>query len=241
MSPEELVAATAGSVNALGAKYYFDPATLSRGKELGLDGFRYYVIGRGGVLGNVEPPVVTSAFGYFAPAVIEKMWNSAREKIDPRDAARSHFDCIAELGRARLGDVDGLESFCEAADKVIGDQNPAGLSLFAGVAAESRVDDLPGRALQQLVVLRELRGSQHLAVVVATGLHASVAHALRRPDDIETFGWPADVGIPDGSAEQLAEIDRMTDAINADSYRTLTDGQRQAFAAGVTAIEAAFE
>ena len=66
-TPEELVATTASTVNGLGARFYFDPSTLAKGKELGLDGFRFYVLGRGGVLGDVESAVITSAFGYFNP------------------------------------------------------------------------------------------------------------------------------------------------------------------------------
>ena len=83
MTPEELVSTTAAKINSLGAIYYFDRATIAHGKEhLDLDGMRFYFIGRGGVLGDVEAPVVTSAFGYFAPAVVDKMWNTSKKKVD---------------------------------------------------------------------------------------------------------------------------------------------------------------
>ena len=99
MTPEELVAATSAQINSLGAIYYFHPDTIAHGKEaLGLDGMRFYFIGRAGVLGDVEAPVVTAAFGYFAPAVVAKMWNSSKEKVAPRDAA-------AAAGRGRRGSV----------------------------------------------------------------------------------------------------------------------------------------
>lgn len=241
MTPEELTTATFEAIGALGAKYYFHPDTLSVGKELGLDGFRFYVIGRGGVLGNVESPVVTSAFGYFHPAVIDKMWTTSCEIVEPREAARRSLQCNAALGRKHLGDVAGLDAFCEAAEAVCAGVNPAGLALYAGYVAEPLPDDAAARALQLIVTLRELRGSQHLAAIVAAGLHPAVAHALRRPDDLDTFGWADGVEIPDGATDTLAAVDAATDELTAATYRPLSDDQRTALATGVAAITAAFD
>ncbi len=78
-STREFIAAAAGPIGVLGASHYFAPGTVAIGKERGIDGFRFYFLGRGGVLGDVESEVVASAFGYFHPALVEKMWNSAKE------------------------------------------------------------------------------------------------------------------------------------------------------------------
>ncbi len=78
MTPTELVQAACPKIASLGAAFYFNPETVAKGKELGLDGFRFYFLGRGGVLGDVEARVVRSAFGYFAPELVDKMWNSSR-------------------------------------------------------------------------------------------------------------------------------------------------------------------
>ena len=102
MDAEALVEATAGPVNGLGAKFYFHPDSLAKGKEAGLDGFRLYIVGRGGVLGDCHADVVSSAFGYFNPAVIAKMWDSGRETMAPMDAAQLYLDCNADLGRGVL-------------------------------------------------------------------------------------------------------------------------------------------
>ena len=132
MTPEALVGATTRPINAIGAKYMFHPDTVAVGKEHNLDGFRWYVLGRGGVLGDVEPAVVTSAFGYFHPDTITKIWNSAKATMAPRDAGKRYLQCNADLGRKVLGDVaeDVLAGFCEAAIQVIADVNPAGLARF---------------------------------------------------------------------------------------------------------------
>jgi len=241
MTPEELVSATAAPVNSLGAIYYFHPSTLARGKELGLDGMRFYLIGRAGVLGDVAAPVVTSAFGYFAPAVIAKLWDTAKQTIAPHDAARAALECNAAIGRDKLGDVAGLDAFCAAAEQVVSKVNPSALSLYAGVAAEPLPEDLPARAMQLAVVHRELRGSVHLAAIIAAGIHPGVAHAIRRPNDVETFGWPADIAISDQDRTRLSAVDTVTNERSADHYRSLSDSQRADFVAGVNAMSAAFE
>ncbi|MEM7095068.1 MAG: hypothetical protein AAF567_18865 [Actinomycetota bacterium] len=240
MTPEDLVAQTAAKINALGAKFYFDPASLARGKEAGLDGFRLYILGRGGVLGDVSADVVSSAFGYFNPAVVASIWDSAREITTPMEAATLYLDCNADLGREKLADTEGLAAFCDAAEQVIADVAPAGLTLYTATARMPLPEDLPGRAMQLVVVHRELRGSLHLASIVAHGMDDAVAHALRRPDDVGTFGWADGIEIPDGSQPVLDQIDAATDAITANAYRSLSDAQRQAFVDGVNAIDAAW-
>ena len=60
MDALELVHQTSGLIGAAGAAFYFAPATIARGQELGLDRVQFYGLGRGGVLGDVEPNVTIS-------------------------------------------------------------------------------------------------------------------------------------------------------------------------------------
>lgn len=239
MVAQELIAATSPIIGKAGAAFYFHADTLARGKELKLDGFRFYMLGRGGVLGDVESDVVASAFGYFSRPLVARIWNTAKERLAPREAARAYLACCAHLGRSALATVDGLGAFCQAAEAIIAATNPAGLSLYAGVAAEPRVDDLPGRALQLVAVLRELRGSVHLLAVVASGLAPEVAHAIKRPNDVATFGWdPAPVW---GEAERakLNAAEALTDRLLLGAYNSLDAAASTAFLAGAQAIGAA--
>lgn len=240
MTPAELVATACPKIGSLGMAFYFIPETVSVGKEHGLDGFRFYFLGRGGVLGDVEAKVVQSAFGYFNGPLVDKMWNSAKEKMAPRDAARLYLKCCADLGRRKFADVDGLDAFCAAAEKVVAAAEPAALVLFAGIAAEPLQEDVPGRAMQLLAVLREFRGSAHLVAVVASGLSPQMAHALKRPNDYATFGYSGEA--PAGTDEdrrrhQAAE--QMTDAIVLPAFSSLNEGEAAALLAGVNAMEAA--
>ncbi len=238
MTPLDIVKQTSGPMGLLGQAFYFHSDTLAKGKELGLDGFRFYVIGRGGVLGDVEAPVVTSAFAYFHPAVIDKIWTSAKAKVGPREAASVYGMCCAELGRAHFGDLD-LAAFIDAAEAIVAAADPAGLSLFAGWSAEPLVADEAGRAMQLAAVLRELRGSAHIIAIRAAGLSAAIAHAIKRPDDTGTFGWdPAPEASDEHRAQHLSAED-LTDQLLVPSYATLSTSQGEALVAGTESMTAA--
>lgn len=246
MKTLELVRTVSPVVGKLGAAWYFTPETMQVGAELGLDGFRFYFLGRGGVLGDVEWPVVHAAFGYFEPSLIEKMWTSGSERARPRDAARAHLRACAEHGRRHLGEVDGLEAYCDAADAIVRSarRDPAGLSLFAGLASEPLPDDLPGRAMVVTAVLRELRGSAHLVAVAASGLPTPVAHRISRPDDMALFGWaPGTVPEPtdaDRAAHRAAEaltdemVSRFYAAVDEDAATALVDTSARMAAAAAS-------
>ena len=94
MTPHELAIKCAPMIADIGSAYYFVPNTLDAGKERGLGGYQFYFLGRGGVLGDVDPEVVTSAFGYFHPDLVTKIWNKARDTMDPREGARLHLSLI---------------------------------------------------------------------------------------------------------------------------------------------------
>lgn len=239
MTPEELVATACPKIGSLGSAFYFDPATVTKGKELGLDGFRFYILGRGGVLGDVESAVIHSAFGYFAPGLIDKMWNDAKSKMNPRDAGRAYVEAAQDFGRARFGQVEGLDAFCQAAGAVNDATDAASLALYAGLAAEPLAEDAPARAMQLTAVLREYRGSAHLAAVRVLGLDPAVAHAIKRPDDVTTFGYQEPPSY--GEAEQALhnEAEALTDKMVLGAYSAVDADGAAALVAGLEGMEAA--
>ena len=226
-------------MGSAGAAFYFHPDTLARGKELGLDGFRFYMLGRAGVMGDVPPLVVESAFSYFTPALVEKIYGSARERVAAGDAASAYWECAAGIGRQKLGDVDGLDAYCRAAEKVIGAVRMAGLPLFAGIASMPLAEDLPGRAMQLTAVLRELRGSVHLVAIVSVGLDNAIAHAIRRPDDVAMFGYEDTPAVTEEHRALLAQADELTNRLLAEPYGALDGSEGQALVDGAKAIAGA--
>jgi hypothetical protein len=243
MKPTDVMARACPSLGHLGSSFYFTPQTVAAGKAVGLDGFRFYFLGRGGVLGDVESAVVTSAFGYFKPSLVDKMWTSARKIYPPRDAARLYVGCCQDHGRARLGDVAGLGGFCEAAESLVSKAmaDPGGLTLFAGWAAEPLAEDLPARAMQLVAVLRELRGSAHLVAVRASGLSTPLAHRMKRPGDVATFGWEeGEVPEPTDEDQRSLELaEQLTDRLLEPVFAELGDAGATAFLSGLESVEAA--
>jgi hypothetical protein len=238
MTPLEIVQQTSPLINEAGNRFYFHPDTLARGKELGIDGFRFYFLGRGGVLGDVEPAVIVSAFGYFSPGVVETVWSSATQIMAPRDAARAYLACADHLGMQQLDGLDVLESFNDAAETLVDAVDRASLPLFAGIAAEPLPDHPAARAYRNICILRELRGSVHLLAIVATGVSPLVAHTIRRPDDVTSFGWESAPDISDDDRARLAVADELTDRLLVPPVEALTDDQREAFVTGVEVIRA---
>ncbi len=239
MDATELAAATGPHLNAAGAAFYFHPDTLATGKELGLDGFRFYALGRASVLGDVAPEVVQAAFGYFTVDLIAKIHGSAKQTLAPAEAAPIYHRCCADWGRAHLADVEGLDAFCRGAEAIIAAQPPAGLSLYAGWAAQPLVDDLPGRAAQLAAVLRELRGSVHLVALLASGLTDQQAHYLKRPDDYEAFGWGEPHDVDDSHRAAMDAAEDLTNRMLAPAFGAIAEDDQAAFVAAVEAIRAA--
>ncbi len=241
MTDEELLAAACPIIKDAGWAFYFAPATTARGAELGLDPFQFYALGRGGVLGDVEPAVVSSAFGYFNPSMVAALWNAAKAICPPRVAGAAYMQCSAEHGRSKLSAVEGLASFVVAAEKVLAATSLDALPLFAGVAAEPAATDLPGRAMQLVTILREYRGSAHLVAVRAVGLDTKTAHFAKRPADIAMFGWSADDApvIDDAVHAQMDAAEELTDRLVLPAFAVLDDADRAALVEGLQRIQSA--
>lgn len=228
-------------VGVLGGAYFFELETLEIGEKQGLDGFELYFIGRGGVLGDVEPAVVASAFGYFNPELVDRMWRSASEKVPPRQGARLYASACHELGRSKLADLPELAGLCSALEQVNEAADPRGLPLYAAHRAEPMPSDLPARTMQLLAVLREFRGAAHLCAVVANGIDPKLAHFMRRPDDMELFGWDTGetVVVGDEDRAALQRADDLTDRIVARAYGVLDGAATKSLLDGLAAAEAA--
>jgi hypothetical protein len=241
MTPQELMDLVCPKIRDLGWAFYLTPETSAVGERLGLDVLQFYFLGRGGVLGDVEPQVVASAFGYFNPHLLTEMWNSAREQCSPKEAARTYLGCSAELGRSRFGGIKNLEAFVEAAGAVNEAADPVGLPLYAGISAQPLVDDPTGRAMQLVTVLRELRGSAHLLAVRASGLDAKTAHFIKRPGDVAMFGWSEDdpPTITDRERSRHDAAEALTDDLLRPAYSVLDEDGRQALVDGISEIESA--
>lgn len=248
MTSLEVTDATAAVIGELGARYMLHPETMAVGTEAKYaNGFAWYVTGRGGVLGDVDADVVTSAFGFFGSGLIRKMWETGLQTESARDAGRRYAGACADFGRRRLEGAPGLERFSELSEKVLGNVDVSGLALFAALRAEPAPADAAGRAYWNISLLREWRGSEHIIAVRANGftpaqavltgykdLATGVAEATKRG-----FGE----GHPDATPlmARRPAIDAMTSTLQASGYEVLSGVERAEFAALVSGLKDALD
>ena len=241
ITTEELIKEACPLIRDHGWAYYFAPTTAARAEKLGLDLLSFYVMGRGGVLGDVEWPVVQSVFAYFKPDLIRDAWTAGKAIIDPRTAGRAYVESCHEYGRLKLAGVDGLDAFCNAAAAVNDAVEVAGLTLYAAARSEPLAEDAPARAMQLVAVLREFRGSAHLVALTASGVSAKEAHYINRPEAMALFGWSEgeEPAVTDEHRRLVKEAEALTDRLVTPAYSVLDEDGRAAMLDGIRAVSAA--
>ena len=200
-------------IGSLGAKYMLDPETMAHGAEAGYpNGFAYYVVGRGGVLGDVDSDVVYSAFMFFERTLIDKLWKAGVAVEGARAASKRYMQSCDAWGKKHLANVDNLDLFISPAEKLISQVDSSGLSLFAGLRAEPLPSDLSARAYRLITLLRELRGCLHIAACVTHGLSGLEASLVSSGEGMtKLHGWAPPY--PDVS-HQVAARDAAEKATN---------------------------
>ncbi len=239
MTPEDFNAATAQQIQQIGALHYFGEPAQTTAESLGLDGFRFYFVGRAGVLGDAPADVARSSFGYFEPGVMTKMWNTGKERADITEVAQAQLDIAYRLGADKLGQVDGLGDAAIAMREMADAIDPAGLPLFAGFRTLEMPEDPTHAFMHQAIVHRELRGSVHLACCAAMGLRSSAAHRISRPQDLQMFGYREEIAVSDDERSLFEQLEPMTDAAMTRHAQSINAEQRSQVAATVHAAHAA--
>lgn len=192
LSALEAAKLIAEPINDAGGRWMLHPETMGPCTDAGYpNGFVYYGLGRGGVLGDVDADVVIAAFGFFAPAIVRGVWDAGIGIEGPRNSSRRYGLACAAFGRAHLGAWAGASRFAELADKLIAAVPLPGMSLFAGWKHEIPPTDAVERAYFLAHVLREWRGSAHVLAVAATGLTPleSILASGGGADRAKLFGW----------------------------------------------------
>ncbi|MEY4032588.1 MAG: hypothetical protein RL573_1500 [Actinomycetota bacterium] len=248
MTSLEVTDATAAVIGELGARYMLHPETMAVGTEAKYaNGFAWYVTGRGGVLGDVDADVVTSAFGFFGGGLIRKMWETGLQTESARDAGRRYAGACAEFGRRRLQGVAGLERFSELAEKAMDSVDLSGLALFAALRAEPAPGDAAGRAYWNISLLREWRGSEHIIAVRANGFTPAQAVLTGYKDLATGVAEAAKRGFGEGHPDaaplmaRRAAIDAMTSQLQAAGFDALSGEERAEYASLVTVLKDALD
>ena len=208
-----------------GAPWYFDAKTLAAGKEHNLDGFRFYFLGRGGVLGDVEAEVVAERVRLLQPGARRRRCGP-RPRSAWRRATRPGCTCRAATSSRRdhFGAVDGLDAVLRRRREGQRRHQPGRPGAVRRHRQRAAPRRPPARALHLTAVLREARGSAHLLAIVASGLPPRIAHAIKRPTEGKEFGWD---DTPEPTADDRArwqQAEELTDRLLGPAFDVLDDG-----------------
>jgi hypothetical protein len=229
VTPEQTAAACRAGIEELGGAFAEDPRTLRRARQLGLTGWAFYVTGRGGVLGDVDPAVVAAAIGFIDEEAVRDGWLAARRVAPPPRIARHHREECCRWGRERLDLFDGVAKLVDLADRVVRAADASGMPLFAAWRALAVPEDGAGaRAAVLLHLLREHRAGAHLLAIRSVGLRPLDA-LLAEPDGEAAaiaFGWQPPYPPPGLSLRKRIWAGYLADRIVGPAYAALEVPER---------------
>ncbi len=245
-TPVETAAAVKDRIGQLGGGFMVSPQARAAGKGLGLRGWQYYFIGRCGVLGRVDPAVVSAAVYFFPDQTVTEAWTAASAVLSPEDGAQHYAGTCQDWGRHHLAGAPDLDRLAGLLEQVVAAAPVAGLPLFAGWRALPLPDDPPARVALLCQVLREHRGGCHGIAVMASGLTPleAVVAGSYGAGNAQFFGWPEPYPDPAPLVSRRAAAESLTDRLAAPAWAALDDAQseecrRLLDAAGEAALAAA--
>ena len=229
MTPEQAAHETRDAIGAVGGGFMRDPATYAYGAELGFEGMDFYVGGRGGALGDVPAGVVTAAFIFFAPELLEPAWERSASVISRARAAQEWAGRLHATPRDQFpADVD-WSTLAALSGRVAVAAPAAAAPLFAAWRAQPEPDDDYALALHRLYGLRELRGALHGAAVLTVGLSPIEAIVVRSPKAVPLSGWQEVPPDPAPFHDRWALAEARTDRMFGRNLAVLDAGERAEF------------
>jgi hypothetical protein len=192
VTPEQTAAGSRKIIQELGGAFAEDPKTLRRARQLGLTGWAFYVAGRGGVLGDVDPATVSAAIGLIDADAVRDGWLAARRVAPLAQIASHHRVECCRWGREKLELFHGVAKLVDLTERVVRAADAAGMPLFAAWRAMPVPEDATGaRAAVLLHLLHEYRTGAYLLAIRVAGLSPLEA-ILTEPDGEAgaiAFGW----------------------------------------------------
>jgi hypothetical protein len=233
LTPAQAAAAVKSAVGQWGFDWMTDADLRARAKaELGLRGRPMYHLGRAGALGDVPVDVVIAAVAFFPPEVVRRAWEEGRAVATPSDAARFFASGCGDIARRRFPDDEPTARAVALVERVVDGADATGLPLFAGWRLVPRPNDAPGRLGVLLNVLREHRGSVHVAAVAAMGIPALAAVVAGPYGEANArfFEWPEPYPDPAPWRSRWDAAEDLTATAAGRPYNALHADERQELA-----------
>lgn len=227
MTPEQAAEATTDAIVATPRHFTMAPATWERGAELGLEGFGFYLYGRGAVLGDVPAGVVAAAYAFFDPQLVGEGWSAGRAVVAPEVAAAAWAGAAHAWAEGAIAEDVDCERIAALCARVVGQASTAGAPLFAGWRCLPEPDDRRALVVHRLNALRELRGALHAMAVRAVGLTPIEAIMVKDGWMASLYGWPEPWPDPTPEVQQRwAHAEHLTNVMVAPVLGVLDHDER---------------
>jgi hypothetical protein len=233
---------TSTPIHDIGTAIYLSPDVFAWAAEGGWpNAIAFYFAGRGAMLGDVGPNVVSSALGWFEPTMVASLFHEGVAVAGADAAAQRMAEAHAQWGRKYLGEIKDLEGIAAVTETLVDGLEGSGLPLFAGWRAAPRSDDAAGRVAQLMQILREWRGGLHLVATTAVGLTPLEAILTNEgAGQAKFFGWSEPFADCEALRHKHDEAEAMTDQLSVASFsRALDRDKFEEFEAGVAVVHAA--
>lgn len=213
-----------GRINQRGSDLFFDELAIKYGAEQGVDNFLVlYGAGRAGVMGDVTAAQVVSAFAFFEPGLVQKMWSSMDPAVKPSAVAEVFAAALAAAARERW-DEEAAAGVARIGRKVADSVTPLGMPLFAGWRDMAVPDDPIGAAAVTVMTLRELRGDIHVQSIAASGVGPLEADFFTRGEQgVQLHGWKPPYPEVGQHADAMAAAHASTSRRMGDIYAAALD------------------
>ena len=236
------VQSTSVPIHDIGTAIYLSSDVFGWAGEWGWSNpFAFYFAGRGGMLGEVTPDVVSSAMGWFSPAAVAAMYAEGAGVAGARGAAERMAEAHAKWGDKYYAGVDGLDGKVAVVEEAVSGLEGSAIPLFVGWRQAPKSDTPAGRGAQLMQMLREWRGGLHLVATTAVGLSPLEAILTNEGEgQAKFFGWSEPFGDVGAIKAKHGEAEAMTDRLCAAALAgALPADKLPAFEAAVAAFRAA--
>jgi Helix-turn-helix family len=236
------VQSTSVPIHDIGTAIYLSSDVFAWAGEWGWSNpFAFYFAGRGGMLGEVTPDVVSSALGWFCPDAVRAMFTEGAAVAGARAAAERMAEAHAKWGDKYYAGVDGLEQKTAVSEEVVNGLEGSAIPLFVGWRQAAKSRTAAGRAAQLMQMLREWRGGLHLVATTAVGLSPLEAILTNEGEgQAKFFGWSEPFADVSAIKAKHDEAEAMTDRLCAASLaQALAADKLPAFESAVASFRAA--
>ncbi|MGZ8615378.1 MAG: helix-turn-helix domain-containing protein [Actinomycetota bacterium] len=220
--------------------WMLERSTADYGVSLGLrTGEEYWIVGRGGALGDVDHRIAAAALAFIAPDAVREAWEHVPPGMTPGQVARTYAKRCTDWGTDTLAAFDParMERLDRLGRRIVDGASPALGALFTAWRSVPEPGDVGGRAALTMQVLREMRGAAHIIAIQACGL-TPVDAILASPAPAPRTGvpWAEHLGFrgpfrdPDEVRPARLEAERVTTEIIAAHLGVLSPDELTDFA-----------